>query len=70
MNAFEKSLAPAGAVIAAALVLTAAPAAQPSDGTGSHPASSILQKIVDHPVALLNNGNNTSSGNASGSVVN
>ncbi|MGW6684314.1 hypothetical protein ACWGBO_31220 [[Kitasatospora] papulosa] len=65
-----KPLAPAGAVLAATLVLTAAPVAQASDGTGDDAGSSILQKIVDHPVALLNNGNNTSSGNAGGSVVN
>ncbi|MGI5530116.1 hypothetical protein ACQEVX_22830 [Streptomyces syringium] len=66
-----KSFLPAGVVVAGALVLGVAPAAQADDGINSNVATSnLLQKIANHPTVLQNNGGNVSPGNVAGSVVN
>ncbi len=66
-----KSFIPAGAVIAAALVLGAAPAAQADDGVNSNVVSlNSIQKIANHPSVLQNNGGSDSHpGNVAGSVI-
>ncbi|MFD9305421.1 hypothetical protein ACFWCB_22665 [Streptomyces sp. NPDC060048] len=66
-----KSFVPAGAVITAALVLGAAPAAQADDGVNSNViTSNALQKIANHPTVLQNNGGSDGHpGNAAGSVI-
>ncbi|MFD3329593.1 hypothetical protein [Streptomyces sp. NPDC058701] len=65
-----KSYVSAGAVIAAALVCGAAPAAQASDDITSNTVNTDhIQKITNHPAVLQNNGGFDGPGNVAGSVI-
>ncbi len=70
MKPSMKSFVSAGAVIAAALVCGAAPAAQASDDITSNIVNAdALQGIASHPSVLQNNGGFDGPGNVAGSVV-
>ncbi|MFD8645160.1 hypothetical protein [Streptomyces yangpuensis] len=61
---------PAGAVIAATLVLGVAPAAQADDVTSNAATETAIQALANHPTFFGNSRDNDRAGNVAGSVVN